>query len=132
MCTCNIYDRIRSAFGLKSASTPKISIHWNHNLKSLRVSVWHRSWEIIWHCCQNGRLFQNKWPKRPTHVTYASDMWSSILQFVHNIFWLKLMWNARSKLFYFISGCRLESECWSDSIIYVTCAHVNEFWDSHF
>jgi hypothetical protein len=102
MCTCNIYDRIRSAFGLKSASTPKISIHWNHNLKSLRVSVWHRSWEIIWHCCQNDRLFQNKWPKRPTHATYASDMWSSILQFVHNIFWLKLMWNARSKLFYFI------------------------------
>jgi hypothetical protein len=32
----------------------------------------------------------------------------------------------------FRSGCRLESECWSDSIIYVTCAHVNEFWDSHF
>ena len=92
MCTCNIYDRIRSAFGLKSASTPKISIHWNHNLKSLRVSVWHRSWEIIWHCCQNDRLFQNKWPKRPTHAMYASDTWSSILQFVHNLFWLKLFY----------------------------------------
>jgi hypothetical protein len=24
------------------------------------------------------------------------------LQFVHNLFWLKLKWNARSKLFYFI------------------------------
>jgi hypothetical protein len=40
--------------------------------------------------------------KRPTHATYASDTWSSILQFVHNLFWLKLKWNARSKLFYFI------------------------------
>jgi hypothetical protein len=58
--------------------------------------------EIIWHCCQNNHLFQNKWPKRPTHATYASDKWSSILQFVHNLFWLKLKWNARSKLFYFI------------------------------
>jgi hypothetical protein len=75
-----------------------------------RVSVWRRSWadnlriwqEIIWHCCQNDRLFQNKWPKRPTHATYVSDMWSSILQFVHNLFWLKLKWNARSKLFYCI------------------------------
>jgi hypothetical protein len=28
--------------------------------------------------------------------------WSSILQFVHDLFWLKLKWNARSKLFYFI------------------------------
>jgi hypothetical protein len=79
-------------------------------LNKARVSVWRRSWadnlriwqEIIWHCCQNDRLFQNKWPKRPTHATYASDMWSSILQFVHNLFWLKLKWNARSKLFYFI------------------------------
>jgi len=34
MCTCNIYDRFRSAFRLKSASTPKISIHWCHYLKS--------------------------------------------------------------------------------------------------
>ena len=57
---------------------------------------------IIWHCCQNDRLFQNKWPKIPTHATYASDTWSSILQFVHNLFWLKLKWNARSKLFYCI------------------------------
>ena len=79
-------------------------------LTSNRVSVWHRSlvdnlriWqEIIWHCCQNDRLFQNKWQKRPTHATYASDTWSSILQFVDNLFWLKLKWNARSKLFYFI------------------------------
>ena len=39
---------------------------------------------------------------RPTHATYPSDTWSSILQFVHNLFWLKLKWNARSKLFYFI------------------------------
>jgi hypothetical protein len=53
---------------------------------------------IIWHCCQNDRLFQNKWPKRPTHATYASDTWSSILQFVHNLFWLKPKWNTRSKL----------------------------------
>ena len=76
----------------------------------VRISVWRRSWadnlriwqEIIWHCCQNDRLFQNKWPKRPTHATYASDMWSSILQFVHNLFWLKLKWNAISKLFYCI------------------------------
>jgi hypothetical protein len=75
-----------------------------------RVSAWHRSLadnlrirqEIIWNCCQNDRLFQNKWPKRPTHATYASDTWSSILQFVHNLFWLKLKWNARSKLFYCI------------------------------
>jgi hypothetical protein len=75
-----------------------------------RVSVWCRSsadnlriWqEIIWHCCQNDRLFQNKWPKRLTHATYASDTWSSILQFVHNLFWLKLKWNTRSKLFYCI------------------------------
>jgi hypothetical protein len=37
--------------------------------------------EIIWHCCQNDRLFQNKWPKRLTHATYASYTWSSILQF---------------------------------------------------
>jgi hypothetical protein len=58
--------------------------------------------EIIWHCCQNDCLFQNKWPKKPTHATYASDTWSSILQFVYNLFWLKLKWNARSKLFYFI------------------------------
>jgi hypothetical protein len=70
----------------------------------------HRSWadnlriwqEIIWHCCQNDCLFQNKWPKRPTHATHASDTWSSILQFVHNLFWLNLKWNTRSKLFYFI------------------------------
>ena len=76
----------------------------------LRVSIWRLSladnlhiWqEIIWHCCQNDCLFQNKWPKRPTHATYASDTWSSILQFVHNLFWLKLKWNARSKLFYCI------------------------------
>ena len=27
----------------------------------------------------------------------------------------------------FRSGRRLESECRSESIIYVTCAHVNEF-----
>ena len=55
-----------------------------------RVSVWCRSsadnlriWqEIIWHCCQNDRLFQNKWPKRLTHATYASYTWSSILQFI--------------------------------------------------
>ena len=75
-----------------------------------RVSIWHRSsadnlriWqEIIWHVCQNDRLFQNKWPKRLTHATYALDTWSSILQFVHNLFWLKLKWNARSKLFYCI------------------------------
>jgi hypothetical protein len=81
-----------------------------HTYIHVRVSVWCRSWadnlrirrEIIWHCCQNDRLFQNKWPKRPTHATYASDTWSSILQFVHNLFWLKLKWNARSKLFYFI------------------------------
>jgi hypothetical protein len=72
--------------------------------------VGHRSWadnlriwqEIIWHCCQNDHLFQNKWPKRSTHATYASDTWSSILQFVHNLFWLKLKWNTISKLFYFI------------------------------
>jgi hypothetical protein len=57
---------------------------------------------ILWHCCQNDCLFQNKWPKRPTHATYASDTWLSILQFVHNLFGLKLKWNARSKLFYFI------------------------------
>ena len=51
-----------------------------------RVSVWRRSsadnlriWQkIIWHCWQNDRLFQNKWPKRPIHSTYASDTWSSI------------------------------------------------------
>jgi hypothetical protein len=49
--------------------------------------------EIIWHCCQNDRLFQNKWPKRPTHATYALNTWSSILQFVHNLFWSKLKWN---------------------------------------
>jgi hypothetical protein len=36
------------------------------------------------------------------HATLASDTWSSILQFVHNLFWLKLKWNARSNLFYFI------------------------------
>ena len=72
--------------------------------------VGHRSWadnlriwqEIIGHCCQNDHLFQNKWPKRSTHATYASDTWSSILQFVHNLFWLKLKWNTISKLFYFI------------------------------
>jgi hypothetical protein len=75
-----------------------------------RISVWRRSWadnmrmwqKIIWYCCQNDRLFQNKWPKRPTHAADASDTWSSILQFVHDLFWLKLKWNARSKLFYFI------------------------------
>ena len=91
-----------------------------------RVSVWRRSLadnlhilqEIIWHCCQNDRLFQNKWPERLTcqndrlfqnkwperltHATYASYTWSSILQFIHNLFWLKLKWNARSKLFYCI------------------------------
>jgi hypothetical protein len=74
------------------------------------VSFWRRSladnlriWlKIIWHCCQNDGLFQNKWPKRPTHATYASDTLSSILQFVYNLFWLKLKRNARSKLFYFI------------------------------
>ena len=64
---------------------------WAYNLR-----IW---WEIIWHYCQNDRLFQNKWPKRLSH---ASDTWSSILQFVHNLFWLKLKWNARSKLFYLI------------------------------
>jgi hypothetical protein len=50
-----------------------------------------RSWqEIIWQCCQNDCLFQNKWPKRLTHATYASYTWSSILQFIHNLFGLML------------------------------------------
>jgi hypothetical protein len=85
-----------------------------------RVSIWHQLWadnlhiwqQIIWHCCQNDHLFQNKWPKRPTHATYALDTWSSILQFVHYLFWLKLKWNARSKLFYFIIY-RSSMLCWS-------------------
>ena len=34
-----IYDRLRSAFGLKSASTPQIGIHWRHYLKS-RPNLW--------------------------------------------------------------------------------------------
>jgi hypothetical protein len=70
-----------------------------HRSLANNLRIWQ---EIIWHCCQNDRLFQNKWPKRPTHATYSSDSWSSILQFVHNLFWLKLKWNARSKLFYCI------------------------------
>jgi hypothetical protein len=70
-----------------------------HRSLADNLRIWQ---EIIWHCCQNDRLFQNKWPKRLTHATYASDTWSSILQFVHNLFWLKLKWNARSKLFYCI------------------------------
>jgi hypothetical protein len=48
--------------------------------------VGHQTWadnlriwlEIIWHCWQNDRLFQNKWPKRLIHATYASDMWLNI------------------------------------------------------
>ena len=70
-----------------------------HRSLADNLRVWQ---EIIWHCCQNDRLFLNKWPKRHTHATYALDTWSSILQFVHNLFWSKLRWNARSKLFYFI------------------------------
>jgi len=31
----SIFDRLRSASGLKSASTPQICIHWRHYLKSL-------------------------------------------------------------------------------------------------
>ena len=75
----------------------RVSIRRRSSADNLRV--WQ---EIIWHCCQNDRLFQNKWPKRQTHATYVLDTWSSILQFVHNLFWSKLKWNARSKLFYFI------------------------------
>jgi hypothetical protein len=30
------------------------------------------------------------------------DTWSTILQFIHNLYWLKLKWNARSNLFYCI------------------------------
>jgi hypothetical protein len=57
----------------------------------------------------NDRLFQNKWPQRPTHATYALDTWSSIFQFVHNLFWLKLKWNARSKLLIFTCPVRSDS-----------------------
>ena len=46
-----------------------------HRPRADNLRIWQ---EIIWHCWQNGRLFQNKWPKRPIHATYASNTWSSI------------------------------------------------------
>ena len=55
-------------------------------------------WPII--CIYDGKSFDIA--VRLTHATYASYTWSSILQFIHNLFWLKLKWNARSKLFYCI------------------------------
>jgi len=40
-----IYDKLRSAFGFKSASTPQINIHWHHYLKS-RSNL-----RIFWNLC---------------------------------------------------------------------------------
>ena len=86
-------------FGTQGSYPTGFPFGIGHRSSTDNLCIWQ---EIIWCCCQNNRLFQNKCPKRPTHATTASYTWSSILQFVHNLFWLKLKWNARSKLFYFI------------------------------
>ena len=55
----------------------------------------------------NGRSEKIRFPNVPVRRTNLFPLVCCIkepfdLQFVHNLFWLKLKWNARSKLFYCI------------------------------
>jgi hypothetical protein len=108
---CALWSRAANSFGQTLMSRPGVEIlqdvlprkYGKHHIiifcKCL-ISEVHQSWKTfkIWFSSMDGQIYCH-WYKI-LGLLYKRAPFD--LQFVHNLFWLKLKWNVRSKLFYFI------------------------------
>ena len=92
-------DPTLQASTLTFVRLPSTSENWRRTSRSCITVVRRHKWKNPQTCRYNGQIYFH-WYKI-LGVLYKRALFD--LQFVHNLFWLKLKWNARSKLFYCVS-----------------------------